>query len=168
MDRGRLPAGVQRAIRQRIRMAGHNTGRLLRLSAAIVAHTSGAAGLVTGQPLDEGPWLYHAGLTEILGQPELADGECLRVVVEILEYGTGLQPVIEQLPPHGVEVVIGGQPPLERVPHVTLVLSRFGGRTSEAGVVGAIGPTRLPYDRAVPAVEFVASVMTHLLAFEAD
>jgi transcriptional regulator of heat shock response len=168
MDRGGLPAGVRRAIRHQIRSAGANTERLLRLSASIVAHAAGTAGLVTGQPSPDGPRLYHAGLTEILGEPELSDGECLRVVVEILEYGTGLQPLIDQLPAHGVEVVIGGLPPLETVPHVTLVLSRFGGQAREAGVVGAIGPTRLPYDRAVPAVAFVANAMTHLLAPEAD
>ena len=52
------------------------------------------------------------------------------------------------------------------LPHVTLVLSRFGA-VSQHGVLGVVGPTRLPYDRAVPAVGFVASLMTELLAGDA-
>jgi len=88
-------------------------------------------------------------------------------VVEILEYGTLLMPVIDRLPASGVEVIIGGEPPLERAANVTLVVSRFGGRRSDAGVVGVVGPTRMPYERAVPAVGFVADLMTELLTAKA-
>ena len=168
MTRSGLSEQVQRTIRHQFYQAGHHTDRWLRLSAAVVAHTSGAAGLVTSRPADRAPRLYHAGLTEILDEPELADGQCLRVVVEVLEYGTGLQPVIDGLPSQGVEVIIGDEPPTGGVPHVTLVLSRFGGDDPQGGVLGVIGPTRMPYERAVPVVEFVADLMTQLLAIEAD
>ena len=127
MPRQDLPEGIRQAIRRQLRQAGRDANRRLRLSAAIVAHTSGAAGLVASPMQDDSPRLFHAGLTEILDEPEFADGQCLRVVVEILEYGTGLRPLIELLPSHGVEVIIGGEPPLESVPHVTMILSRFGG-----------------------------------------
>jgi transcriptional regulator of heat shock response len=167
MTRADLPERVQQAIRRRFRLAGRDPVRWLRLSAAVVAHTSGAAGIVASTARGDVPQLYHAGLTEILGAPEFADGHCLRVLVGLLEYGTGLLPVIDGLPDSGVEVLIGGEPPLEKVPHVTLVLSRFGGTVPEAGVLGVVGPTRLPYERAVPAVGFVADLMTQLLMSEA-
>jgi heat-inducible transcriptional repressor len=63
-----------------------------------------------------------------------------------------------------VHVFIGGEPPLERVPYLTLVLSRFGRDRTPEGVLGVVGPTRIAYERAVPTVGFVAGLMTRLLA----
>ena len=109
------------------------------------------------------PRLYHAGLSQIVVAPELADGERLREVVALLEHGRGLESILGGLPEGGVHVFIGGEPPLERVPYLTLVLSRFGRDRSPEGVLGVVGPTRIAYERAVPTVGFVASLMTRLL-----
>jgi heat-inducible transcriptional repressor len=111
--------------------------------------------------------LYHAGLTQILGEPEFAAGDQLRTVVAILEHGQGLETILEYVPGSGVQVIIGGEPPLERMPHITMVLSRFGHQDSGDGVLGVVGPTRLPYERAVSAVAFVADLMTQLLGGQA-
>ncbi len=110
------------------------------------------------------PRLYHAGLSQILVAPELADGDRLREVVALLEHGRGLESILGGLPPGGVHVFIGGEPPLERVPYLTLVLSRFGRARTPAGVLGVVGPTRIAYERAVPTVGFVADLMTRMLA----
>ena len=110
------------------------------------------------------PRLYHAGLSQIVVAPELSDGERLREVVALLEHGRGLESILGGLPPGGVHVFIGGEPPLERVPYLTLVLSRFGRDRTPEGVLGVVGPTRIAYERAVPTVGFVAGLMTRLLA----
>ncbi len=110
------------------------------------------------------PRVYHAGLTHILDVPEFADSDRLRGVVELLEHGLGLEHILERLPPRGVHVIIGGEPPLDSVPEVTLVLAQFGTSATPGGVLGIVGPTRLPYERAVPTVHFVARLMTRLLA----
>ncbi len=113
------------------------------------------------------PRLYHAGLTQIMVQPEFSESEHLMTVVGILEHGFGLQPIIDTLPRSGVQVIIGGEPPLEDIPHVALVLSRFGHLRTPNGVLGVVGPTRLSYERAVPAVGFVADLMNRLVAGDA-
>lgn len=167
MSSAGLTVPEQRTIRHQFHQAGGDSGRWMRLSAAVMAHTSGAAGLVAAD--GDGRWsprFYHAGLTQILDEPEFSDYERLRDIVEILEHGQGLGPITSRLPLEGVHVIIGGEPPLEDVPHVTLVLARFGA-TQHHGILGVVGPTRLPYDRAVPAVSFVASLMTELLAGDA-
>jgi heat-inducible transcriptional repressor len=97
-------------------------------------------------------------------EPEFADSEQLMGVVSILEHGHGLLPIIDRLPLSGVQVIIGGEPPLESIPHVTLVLSRFGQHSTPHGVLGVLGPTRLSYERAVSTVGFVAELMTNLVA----
>jgi transcriptional regulator of heat shock response len=167
MTRAGLSEREKRTILHQFHQAERNADRWMRLSAGVVAHTSGAAGLVASHHDRAALRLYHAGLTEILGEPEFTDGACLRFIVEFLEYGTLLLPVIERLPLRGVEVILGGEPPLEGAPNITLVLSRFGAHRHDAGVVGVIGPTRMPYERAVPAVGYVADLMTSLLAAEA-
>ena len=60
--------------------------------------------------------LYHAGLSQILEQPEFADGGRLRDVVDLLEHGQGLEAILGRLPKGGVHVIIGGEPPFERLP----------------------------------------------------
>jgi transcriptional regulator of heat shock response len=164
MRRARLSEAQQRTIRHQFHQAGGDLERWMRLSAAVMAHTSGAAGLVATDREHHAPRLYHAGLTQILYEPEFAeDIDSLRIVIEILEHGTGLDLIGSALPHHGVEVIIGGEPPAEELPEVTLVLARFGHEAHPAGILGVVGPTRLPYERAVPTVGFVASLMTELL-----
>jgi transcriptional regulator of heat shock response len=167
MTSGGLTEAEQRTIRHQFHQAGGDPDRWMRLSAAVMAHTSGAAGLVAAEGDPWAPRLYHDGLTQIVEEPEFADNARLRDVVEMLEHGDVLAPIMSRLPDVGVQVIIGGEPPLERVPHVTLVLCRFGVYRRPHGVLGVVGPTRLPYDRAVPAVGFVAALMTELLAGDA-
>jgi transcriptional regulator of heat shock response len=165
MRRANLSESQQRTIRHQFHQAGGDLERWMRLSAAVMAHTSGVAGLVASERQHASPRLYHAGLTQILYAPEFAeDIDSLRHVVEILEHGTRLDVIKEGLPSTGVEVIIGGEPPVEDIPEVTLVLSRFGHETCQGGILGVVGPIRLPYERAVPAVGFVANLMTELLA----
>ncbi|MFN2114381.1 MAG: hypothetical protein ACK2T6_01625 [Anaerolineae bacterium] len=164
-----LGDGEQTSIRQQFHQAGDDVDRLMRLSASIMAQTSGLAGLVASGREHRPPRLYHAGLTQILLVPEFtADLAQLRGVVEILEHGTGLDPIISLLPRQGVEVIIGGAPPLAGGLQVTLILSRFGGdvgcEADAGGVLGVVGPNRLAYERAVPTVGFVADLLTELLA----
>ena len=107
--------------------------------------------------------LYHAGLSHVLREPEFSENSRLLELVELLEHGQGLDPIINRLPEKGVQVIIGGEPPLDQWPYMTLVLSRFG-VDSAGGVLGVIGPTRMAYDRAVPAVDFMARLMSNLVA----
>ncbi len=41
----------------------------------------------------------------------------------------------------------------------SLVLTRYGSPDELSGVLGIVGPTRLPYWRAVPMVRFMAELM---------
>ncbi len=162
-----LPANERRTIRHQFHQAGKSLDRWMRLAAAVVARVSGVVGLVARREAGGAiapPQLYHAGLTQILYAPEFATGERLRGVVELLEHGRGLEPILDRLPRTGVQVIIGGEPPLEATPHVALVLARFGPSPQAGGVLGVVGPTRLAYERAVPTVGYVARLMNQLMA----
>lgn len=115
------------------------------------------------EPRREATQLFHAGLGQVLEQPEFADGSRLRELVGLLEHGQGLEPILGRLPQGGVQVLIGGEPPLEGLPHFSLVLASFGRPPAPVGLLGVVGPTRLAYDRAVPSVGFISGLVTRLM-----
>jgi heat-inducible transcriptional repressor len=100
------------------------------------------------------------GLAQLLSQPEFAQSEKLRPIIEVLEQ----QPLLarflaESLASPGVQVIIGAENRLEQMREAALVLTRYGTEEDAWGVLGVLGPTRLPYWRAVPMVRFMAELM---------
>jgi heat-inducible transcriptional repressor len=100
------------------------------------------------------------GLTQLLNQPEFAQSQKLRPILEVLEQ----QPLLarflaESLASPGVQVIIGAENRLEQMREASLVLTRYGSDEDTWGVLGVLGPTRLPYWRAVPMVRFIAELM---------
>ncbi len=100
------------------------------------------------------------GLAQLLSQPEFAQSEKLRPILEILDQ----QPLLarflaESLATPGVQVIIGTENRLEQMREASLVLTRYGSDEDAWGVLGVLGPTRLPYWRAVPMVRFMAQLM---------
>lgn len=166
-----LADSEQHTIRHQFHQAGWDAESWLRLAAAVMAQASRLAGLVeVVQRSDQAvsPQVYHAGLIHMVDVPEFSDSGRLKGVLEILEHGLGPDGILGWLPPEGVHVIIGGEPPLDAVPEVTLVLAHFGSPSTHAGVLGIVGPTRLPYERAVPTVGYIARLMTGLLARRAE
>jgi heat-inducible transcriptional repressor len=100
------------------------------------------------------------GLAQLLSQPEFAQSQKLRPILEVLEQ----QPLLarflaESLASPGVQVIIGAENRLEQMREASLVLTRYGAEEDAWGVLGVLGPTRLPYWRAVPMVRFMAELM---------
>ena len=100
------------------------------------------------------------GLAQLLSQPEFAQSEKLRPILEVLEQ----QPLLarflaESLANPGVQVIIGAENRIEQMREASLVLTRYGSEDDAWGVLGVLGPTRLPYWRAVPMVRFIAELM---------
>jgi heat-inducible transcriptional repressor len=100
------------------------------------------------------------GLAQLLGQPEFAQSQKLRPILEVLEQ----QPLLarflaESLATPGVQVIIGAENRLEQMREASLVLTRYGSDDDLWGVLGVLGPTRLAYWRALPMVRFMAELM---------
>jgi len=109
--------------------------------------------------------IYRDGLINVLRQPEFGSIEKFRRVVEILEHRRFLEPILTRtLNASGVQIIIGGEGPYEEIYDVSLVLSPYGVRGKASGVLGIVGPTRMPYARAISAVRYVAHLMDNLIA----
>lgn len=101
--------------------------------------------------------IYRDGLVNIL------DDEGTRQAVRLLEERTLLASVLAEQKAQageGVQVVIGGDGRWEELKDCTMILSRYGVTESFSGTLAVVGPTRMPYDRNVAAVRYVASLMS--------
>ncbi len=108
--------------------------------------------------------IYRDGLLHVLRQPEFAHTEAICRLVEIMERRALLDSIVEEvLASGGVQVIIGGEARWPEIGEVSLVVAPYGIAGYAAGVMGVVGPHRMPYDRAISAVRFVANLMSHLL-----
>ena len=106
------------------------------------------------QPISD---IYRDGLVNIL------DDEGTRHAVRLLEERTLLASVLAETRAQsgeGVQVVIGGDGRWEELKDCTMILSRYGVTDNLSGTLAVVGPTRMPYDRNVAAVRYVANLMS--------
>ncbi len=108
--------------------------------------------------------VYHDGLVELLDQPEFATVERARAIVEVLERPQVLRELLPGVPANdGIQILIGSENRWDWMKECAVVLARYGDANEVTGVVGVLGPLRLPYGVAVPSVRYIARIMTELL-----
>ena len=109
--------------------------------------------------------IYSDGMMNVLAQPEFVEADKFRRIVEVVEHGALLRSILaSMLKAKGVQVIIGGEGDYPGFDDVSLVLSPYGIRGLAGGVLGVMGPTRLPYARAISTVRYVARVMDSMVA----
>ncbi|MBM2809741.1 MAG: heat-inducible transcription repressor HrcA [Chloroflexi bacterium] len=108
--------------------------------------------------------VHVAGLSYIAAQPEFVTGDRFQPLVEALEQhiipNALLGPLLAST---GTYVAIGQEHPFDQLSGCSVVLARYGRPGEMLGVVGVIGPTRLPYWRAVPMVGYIARLLDRLI-----
>ena len=120
--------------------------------------------IMAAQDAQLGGQLFHEGLMVMLEQPEFADGEAIRRLIDLLERPQFLRQVLAQaLTRSGVQVLIGGEGRWEALKGYGMVLARYGVDGYALGALGLLGPTRMPYERAISTVRYVAELMSELV-----
>lgn len=108
--------------------------------------------------------IYHEGLVHILEQPEFRNPEKMQRILELFEQGglwTSIIPsVISQ---DGVQVIIGDEGWGEGMSSCSVVLARYGLEDKLTGILGVIGPTRMPYSRSISSVSYMSQLLSDLL-----
>ena len=109
--------------------------------------------------------VYYEGLGHVLSQPEFTYSQKAVPLVQVLERSQLLGSLLsEALHARGVHVVIGAEHPLEEMRETSAVFARYGSGDEAHGVLCVVGPTRMPYGRAVAMVQFIADLMNILVA----
>lgn len=103
----------------------------------------------------------HASL--LAGQPEFASADSMRRLVALTETRQHLADLLrERSGTSGVAITIGNEHDDPRFERFTLVTAQYraGGLN---GVIGIIGPTRMPYDKIISLVTHTSELITDLL-----
>ena len=113
-------------------------------------------------PLQEGK--VHLGQTSVLAsQPEFNTGERLKGLIELTEQRALLADVLgNREHKGGLKITIGSENPEEALSDFTLVTAEYRvGRLK--GVIGVIGPTRMPYDKVIAIVDYTSTLVNSVL-----
>ncbi len=108
--------------------------------------------------------VYLEGASEILRQPEFRDVAKIESVLETLQRGTLVfQTLSRVLLGPDVSVVIGAENHIPAMSECSFVTASYYVGTRRRGTLGVVGPTRMDYDRAVPAVGFFSRALSRTL-----
>jgi heat-inducible transcriptional repressor len=108
--------------------------------------------------------IYRDGLVHILRQPEFDEITRARQIVQVLEQNSVLEGIFQQAHlVNGVQVIIGSEGKWEEIQGCSMVLSGYGLPGEADGVLGVLGPMRMPYGRAISAVRYVADLMSDMM-----
>jgi heat-inducible transcriptional repressor len=111
-------------------------------------------------PLNE---VYRDGLTEVLQEPEFTRRSDANAIVTAMEQPNFLTDVLSS-PVGTVQVVIGGEGRWRELSSCSMVIARYGVEGFATGALGVLGPTRMPYGRAISTVRYVADLMSDLVS----
>lgn len=108
--------------------------------------------------------IYRDGLVHILREPEFVEVERARQIVQVLEQNSALEAIFSEAQlANGVQVIIGSEGKWDEIRECSMILSGYGLPGEAKGVLGVLGPMRMAYGRTIPAVRYIAAVMSDLL-----
>jgi heat-inducible transcriptional repressor len=95
-------------------------------------------------------------------QPEFASNARMRELLRLTEGRDLLKQALESRRQRGLSVTIGAENPDARLSDFTLVTSSYQAGSLK-GVIGVMGPTRMPYDKIIGLVEHTSRLVEGLL-----
>ena len=148
---------------------GRSTREIRELRPELSPLEQQAADFVIGMMRAEDTQEYQEPILEgwhfILNQPEFAESERMRSLMELVEQRHLLKVILPDSPHDaGVHVVIGKENRNAAIQNCSVVLTRYGLPEEATGTIAVVGPTRMPYSHTIPAVYYLASVLNRLVA----
>lgn len=117
-----------------------------------------------GRTLDPGAESVVLGQASLLAeQPEFSKGESLRKLMQFTETREQIADMLrtrDQSP--GISISIGAEHGDPRLAQFTVVTAQYRAGTL-SGVIGVIGPTRMPYDKVIALVTHTSQLVSDLL-----
>lgn len=101
-----------------------------------------------------------SGQTRLMGIDDLSRIDKLRDLFEAFQHKRDILHLLDQaLHANGVQIFIGEESGYKALDDCSLVTATYEAEGRVLGVVGVIGPTRMPYERVVPAVDLTARIL---------
>jgi heat-inducible transcriptional repressor len=108
---------------------------------------------------------YLDGLHFMFSQPEFTQSRRMKSLVELIDQRNLVKIIApEGIKNQGLQVVIGRENRAEAIQDYSVILGRYGLADEAAGTIGVIGPTRMPYARAIATISYLSSLLSRLTA----
>ncbi len=111
--------------------------------------------------------IYLQGASHLLEKADLFDMDKLKLMFQRFEEKANLAKLLSDfISLDRVKVLIGSETNIPDISECSLVLSHYGPKNQILGSLGIIGPKRIPYERIIPLVEYVAGKLSQALSQE--
>ncbi|MCB0062079.1 MAG: heat-inducible transcription repressor HrcA [Caldilineaceae bacterium] len=113
--------------------------------------------------------IYRDGLVQVLEAPEFSGSDHARKIVRVFEQRSLLEQVLGDYSAgssyrrNEIHVMISGEGRYSDLQDISLVIGRYGILDQATGVVGVIGPLRMPYGRTISAVRYISTLMSEMV-----
>jgi heat-inducible transcriptional repressor len=115
-------------------------------------------------PPTVGPDVLLGQASVLAEQPEFSTGESLRTLLALTDQPMALAEVLRRRAPSaGISITIGAEHDEPRLQRLTVVTAEYQ-LNGLAGIIGVIGPTRMPYEKVVSLVTHTSRLITDLIA----
>jgi heat-inducible transcriptional repressor len=128
-------------------------------------HTRGSGIMEQVVAMVRGRTLYVSGAINMLDHPEFWDLETTRTLLRTFEDKERLADLMTSLAEdEGVRVTIGDENPYAQMRECTMITSTYMYRDQVLGILGVVGPRRLPYPEVLTIVRETARHVTEALS----
>ncbi len=118
---------------------------------------------------DLGGQVFVEGASNILEQPEFADVSTMKRLLRTFDQKNLLVELLDKAQQvEGVQILIGSADNHSEIEGCSLVTSCYSSRRGTTGILGVIGPTRMPYAMVIPLVDYAASLVSDILNSESE
>jgi heat-inducible transcriptional repressor len=108
--------------------------------------------------------VHHEGIEYLVQQPEFSSSEELRPLLDLLRGGSILSALLPQLSEgEGVQIFIGNENVSDELRSFGIVVASYGVGTQIMGLVGIVGPRRMPYERSISSVRYMSQLVSDLM-----
>ena len=109
---------------------------------------------------DDGDNFVVVGQTNLMGFEELSNVDRLRQLFEAFNQKRDILHLLDQcLHAQGVQIFIGEESGYDVLGECSLVTSSYSVDGRVLGVLGVLGPTRMPYEQVIPVVDITAKLL---------
>jgi len=109
--------------------------------------------------------LYISGAINVLDHPDFSDVATMRGLLKAFEDKARLVDLLTRMAEErGVQVLIGGENPVEEMRECSLITSTYTYRGQVLGVLGVVGPRRMAYGDVIAVVDETARLVSDSLS----
>lgn len=111
--------------------------------------------------------VYTDGLSNVLSEPEFNKTEESRRALKMFGEPSTLKDLLDRTTVSGkvggLQVLIGGEGVWEELRECSMIIARYGVPGMATGTLGVFGPMRMSYAKTIPAVRYVANLLSDLV-----